>query len=63
MNQATLPDSDLIFINGQLYSKKNLTLDWFRMSNDDFYRLYGFNFNPHEHPGLYEWGRKTLYRE
>lgn len=21
---------------------------WFKMSNDAFYELYGFNFNPHD---------------
>lgn len=23
---------------------------WFKMSNDAFFRLYGFNFNPFEYP-------------
>lgn len=55
--------TDSITINGKLYSKKKLCLDWFRMSNGAFYMTYGFNFNPHEYPGLYEWGRKTLYGE
>lgn len=63
MNVFTLPTTDGIFINGKLYSKKALCLDWFRMSNGAFYELYGFNFNPHEYDGLYEWGRKELYRE
>ena len=34
---------------------------WFRMSNDSFYRTYGFNFNPHEYEGLYELARKEVY--
>lgn len=34
---------------------------WFQMSNDDFYRLYGFNFNPHNYKGLYELARERLY--
>src|SRR5699024_9272337 len=63
MNAFTLPGTDGIFIQGKLYSKKKLCLDWFQMSNDGFYDLYGFNFNPHEYPGLYDWGRKTLYGE
>lgn len=63
MKMFTLPTTDGIFINGKLYSKKLLCLDWFRMSNDVFYNVYGFNFNPHEYYGLYEWGRKTLYGE
>ena len=53
MNAFTLPGTDGIFIHGKLYSKKKLCLDWFQMSNDGFYDLYGFNFNPHEYPGLY----------
>ncbi len=36
-------------------------LEWFRMSNDAFYSIYGFNFNPHNYPGLYEAARKKLY--
>lgn len=29
-------------------------LEWFSMSNDAFYSLYKFNFNPHKYPGLYK---------
>lgn len=36
MNGFTLPGTDGIFINGCLYSKKKLCIDWFRMSNDSF---------------------------
>lgn len=36
---------------------------WFKMSNDGFYSLYGFNFNPHEYDGLYEIARKKVYGE
>lgn len=36
---------------------------WFKMSNDDFYRLYGFNFNPHKYTGLYLLARKKVYGE
>lgn len=63
MRYFTLPTTDGIFINNKLYSKKELCLDWFRMSNDTFFDIYGFNFNPHEYTGLYEWGRKKLYGE
>lgn len=63
MNGFTLPGTDGIFINGCFYSKKKLCIDWFRMSNDSFFELYGFNFNPHQYPGLYEWGRKYMYGE
>lgn len=63
MQAFTLPGIDEIFINGRLYSKKKLCIDWFNMSNDSFFELYGFSFNPHEYPGLYEWGRKYLYGE
>lgn len=34
---------------------------WFGMSNDTFFELYGFNFNPHEFPGLYEAARERVY--
>lgn len=34
---------------------------WFSMSNDTFYDLYGFNFNPHKYPGLYEATRRRVY--
>ena len=63
MQAFTLPGIDEIFINGRLYSKKKLCIDWFNMSNDSFFELYGFSFNPHKYPGLYEWGRKYLYGE
>jgi len=53
---------DVIKINGELYLKKKLCLDWFTMTNDVFYKIYGFNFNPHEYPGLYEWGSQELRR-
>lgn len=40
------------------YFKGKSLLDWavlwFKMSNDAFYKLYGFNFNPHQYPMLYE---------
>lgn len=34
---------------------------WFKMSNDDFFRIYGFNFNPHDYPMLYEIARDEVY--
>lgn len=34
---------------------------WFSMSNDAFFELYGFNFNPHDYPGLYEAARARVY--
>ncbi len=37
-----------------------LGCEWFRMSNDAFFSLYGFNFNPSEH-GLYDICRKKVY--
>ena len=36
-------------------------LEWFSMSNDTFYDLYGFNFNPHEYSGMYEQARERRY--
>lgn len=34
---------------------------WFSMSNDAFFAMYGFNFNPHEYPGLYELAQKRQH--
>ena len=62
-NKVTTPWTDIIIINGRMFSKRALTLAWFQNSNDGFYKKYGFNFNPHDYPGLYEWGRKQLYGE
>ena len=36
-------------------------IEWFNMSNDTFYALYGFNFNPHNYPGLYAEARERVY--
>lgn len=36
------------------YNATDMGVEWFKMSNDDFFKKYGFNFNPHEYPGLYE---------
>ena len=50
----------------QTYRGKNLiywAILWFKMSNDAFYSLYGFNFNPQEYPYLYEIARKEVYGE
>jgi hypothetical protein len=33
---------------------------WFKTDNDTFFRLYGFNFNPHIYPGLYQCAREEL---
>lgn len=38
-------------------------VQWFKMSNDAFYKIYGFNFNPHEYSGLYEIARNKVYPE
>ena len=36
---------------------------WFQMSNDAFYQFYGFNFNPHKYPGLYDLARERVFGE
>lgn len=36
---------------------------WFNTSNDAFYQTYGFNFNPHKYPSLYEQARQQVYGE
>ena len=48
------------------YKGKSLiewALLWFKMSNDAFFQLYGFNFNPHDYPYLYEIARNIVYGE
>lgn len=48
----------------QTYKGKSLidwAIIWFKTSNDGFYALYGFNFNPHKYPYLYEIARKRVY--
>ena len=48
----------------QTYKGKSLlqwAVLWFKMSNDAFYELFGFNFNPHEYPYLYEIAREEVY--
>lgn len=50
----------------QSYKGKSLlewAIIWFKMSNDDFHTMYGFNFNPHEYVYLYEIARKEVYGE
>ena len=42
------------------YDAVHLGCEWFKMSNDGFYSMYGFNFNPHKW-GLYEKCRKLVY--
>ena len=34
------------------YKLIDLAAEWFRMNNDAFFDVYGFNFNPHQYPGL-----------
>ena len=50
------------FSNGTIkhYDAIQLGCEWFKMSNDTFYSMYGFNFNPHEW-GLYEKCRKLVH--
>ena len=48
MRTSAKTTGNTVVINGKEYSKHQLCLDWFRMSNDGFFELYGFNFNPHE---------------
>lgn len=50
----------------QIYKGKSLlewAIIWFKTSNDAFFSLYGFNFNPHEYTFLYEIARKEVYGE
>lgn len=43
------------------YNAVDMGVEWFKMSNDTFYKVYGFNFNPHEWLGLYEKCRRIVY--
>lgn len=52
---------DELFLNGK--SLMYWALEWFSMSNDTFFDLYGFNFNPHNYPGLYEQARERYFKE
>lgn len=45
----------------QGYDLVSLGCEWFRMSNEEFYKKYGFNFNPHDYAGLYEHCRELVY--
>ena len=57
---------DKIFLkyeNGDIkvYPLIFLGCEWFKMSNDAFFEIYGFNFNPHEIPGLYDKCRQIVF--
>lgn len=43
------------------YDAVDMGVQWFKMSNDGFYEIYGFDFNPHKWPGLYEKCRNIVY--
>ena len=63
LGQMRIGDTLLVrFSNGitKQYDVIKLGCEWFKMSNDDFYSIYGFNFNPHK-CGLYEYCRKLVY--
>lgn len=50
----------------QMYRGKSLlewAIIWFKTTNDEFHRLYGFSFNPHEHAFLYEIARREVFGE
>lgn len=44
------------------YNATDIGVEWFKMDNDTFFKVYGFNFNPHEYPGLYEKCREIAFR-
>ncbi|MDE5564364.1 MAG: hypothetical protein K2I93_04360 [Oscillospiraceae bacterium] len=46
----------------KLYETIALGVKWFKMSNDAFYNLYGFNFTPQE-VGVYEICRRLVYSD
>lgn len=53
--------SEFDFITYKGHSLMFWALEWFQMSNDHFYKKYGFNFNPHEWAGLYAAARERLW--
>lgn len=44
------------------YNAVDMGVEWFRMTNDDLFKKYGFNFNPNEYPGLYEKCRRIAFQ-
>lgn len=50
---------DFVYLKGK--SLMYWAIEWFNMSNDTFFDLYGFNFNPHNYPLLYEDARERVY--
>lgn len=34
---------------------------WFKTDNDTFFEVYGFNFNPHVYPYLYDIARDEVF--
>ena len=38
-------------------------MQWIQMSNHDFFKKHGFNFNPHHFPGLFETARRKVYAQ
>ena len=66
INQRVLGDKIFLqYENGDVktYPLIFLGCEWLKMSNDAFYEIYGFNFNPHEIPGLYDKCRKIVFAE
>lgn len=61
---AKIMDKDQI-IARRAYMRNILRVSffWCTMSNDAFFQLYGFNFNPHDYPYLYEIARNIVYGE
>ena len=55
----TVSQYDLIPYKGE--SLMTWAIRWFTTDNDTFYDLYGFNFNPHVYPGLYDAARRRVY--
>lgn len=52
---------ELLHENYEREKPTPMAILWFKMSNDAFYELYGFNFNPHDYPYLYEIARDEVY--
>ncbi len=44
------------------YNALEMAVQWFKMSNDEFYNMYGFNFNPCKWGNLYERARRIIYQ-
>lgn len=64
VSQKVILDTLMVtFSDGSVkeYNALEMAVQWFKMSNDCFYDMYGFNFNPHKWGNLYIRARRIVY--